>query len=98
LPDRDPRLLVPGTLVPLPALLLELRARATGARRRRRLLRPHRRLPLRRADGEARAEAPAPPPGLLMRFEDHVRRALESLPPELGKAVRTRELSIEDEH
>jgi len=33
-----------------------------------------------------------------MRFEDHVRRALESLPPELEKAVRNLELSIEDEH
>jgi predicted Zn-dependent protease with MMP-like domain len=33
-----------------------------------------------------------------MRFEDHVSRALESLPPGLAKAVRNLELSVEDEH
>lgn len=33
-----------------------------------------------------------------MRFEDHVARALESLPPELRAAVRNIEISVEDEH
>ena len=33
-----------------------------------------------------------------MRFEDHVERALASLPPELARAVRNLELSVEDEH
>ena len=31
-------------------------------------------------------------------FEQHVRAALESLPPQLAKAVRNLELVIEDEH
>jgi predicted Zn-dependent protease with MMP-like domain len=31
-----------------------------------------------------------------MAFEDHVRRALDSLPPELAKAVANIEISIED--
>ena len=31
-------------------------------------------------------------------FEQHVRAALESLPPHLAKAVRNLELVIEDEH
>lgn len=33
-----------------------------------------------------------------MRFEEHVERALASLPPELRAAVRNVEISIEDEH
>jgi predicted Zn-dependent protease with MMP-like domain len=33
-----------------------------------------------------------------MRFEEHVERALASLPPELGLAVRNVEISVEDEH
>jgi predicted Zn-dependent protease with MMP-like domain len=32
-----------------------------------------------------------------MAFEDHVRRALDSLPPELAKAVANIEISIEEE-
>ena len=33
-----------------------------------------------------------------MTFEEHVERALASLPPELRQAVRNLELSVEDEH
>ena len=33
-----------------------------------------------------------------MRFEDHVERVVESLPPELRAAVRNLDLSVEDEH
>jgi predicted Zn-dependent protease with MMP-like domain len=33
-----------------------------------------------------------------LRFEERVERALESLPPELRRAVRNLELSVEDEH
>jgi predicted Zn-dependent protease with MMP-like domain len=33
-----------------------------------------------------------------MRFEEHVERALASLPPELGRAVENVEISVEDEH
>ncbi len=33
-----------------------------------------------------------------MRFEDHVERALASLPPELQAALRNLEVSVEDEH
>jgi predicted Zn-dependent protease with MMP-like domain len=33
-----------------------------------------------------------------LRFEQHVQRALDSLPPELRAAVRNLELSVEDEH
>ncbi|HET7571054.1 MAG TPA: metallopeptidase family protein [Gaiellaceae bacterium] len=33
-----------------------------------------------------------------MNFEEHVRNALDSLPPELRAAVRNLELSVEDEH
>jgi predicted Zn-dependent protease with MMP-like domain len=33
-----------------------------------------------------------------MRFEDHVARALESLPPELQQAVRNVEIAIEELH
>ena len=33
-----------------------------------------------------------------MTFEEHVERAVESLPPELRAAVRNLELSVEDEH
>ena len=33
-----------------------------------------------------------------MTFEEHVERALGSLPPELRQAVRNLELSVEDEH
>jgi len=31
-------------------------------------------------------------------FEEHVRRALESLPPELGRAMSNVEIVVEDEH
>ncbi len=33
-----------------------------------------------------------------MRFEQHVERALASLPPELQAAIRNVEISVEDEH
>jgi predicted Zn-dependent protease with MMP-like domain len=33
-----------------------------------------------------------------VRFEDHVERALASLPPELREAVRNVEIDVEDEH
>jgi len=33
-----------------------------------------------------------------VRFEQHVARAIESLPPELREAVRNVEISVEDEH
>ena len=33
-----------------------------------------------------------------MRFEDHVERALASLPPELKSAIETVEIAVEDEH
>jgi predicted Zn-dependent protease with MMP-like domain len=33
-----------------------------------------------------------------LRFEEHVTRAVASLPPELQAAVRNLELSVEDEH
>ncbi len=33
-----------------------------------------------------------------MRFEEHVQRALESLPAELRSAVRNVEIAVEDEH
>jgi predicted Zn-dependent protease with MMP-like domain len=33
-----------------------------------------------------------------VRFEEHVERALASLPPELREAVRNVEISVEDEH
>jgi len=33
-----------------------------------------------------------------LTFEEHVERALASLPPELRQAVRNLELSVEDEH
>jgi predicted Zn-dependent protease with MMP-like domain len=33
-----------------------------------------------------------------LRFEEHVRRAVESLPPELRAAVRNVEITVEDEH
>ena len=33
-----------------------------------------------------------------MRFEEHVERALASLPPELARAVRNLEIAVEDEH
>jgi predicted Zn-dependent protease with MMP-like domain len=33
-----------------------------------------------------------------MRFEDHVERALASLPPDLRNAVRNVEISVEAEH
>ena len=33
-----------------------------------------------------------------MTFEEHVERALESLPPELRAAVRNVAISVEDEH
>ncbi|HZR94680.1 MAG TPA: metallopeptidase family protein [Gaiellaceae bacterium] len=33
-----------------------------------------------------------------MRFEEHVARALESLPPELREHVRNVEIAVEDEH
>ena len=33
-----------------------------------------------------------------MRFEDHVERALGSLPPELRRAVRNLEIAVEEEH
>jgi predicted Zn-dependent protease with MMP-like domain len=33
-----------------------------------------------------------------VRFEEHVERALEALPPELKQAVRNVEISVEDEH
>jgi predicted Zn-dependent protease with MMP-like domain len=32
------------------------------------------------------------------RFEDHVRRALDSLPPELRRALKNVEIVVEDEH
>ena len=33
-----------------------------------------------------------------MRFEEHVRRALASLPPELARALENVEIVVEDEH
>ena len=33
-----------------------------------------------------------------MRFEDHVARAVASLPPELRRAVQNVEIAVEDEH
>jgi predicted Zn-dependent protease with MMP-like domain len=33
-----------------------------------------------------------------LRFEDHVDRALASLPPELRRAVHNVEIAVEDEH
>ena len=33
-----------------------------------------------------------------MRFEEHVARAVESLPPDLCAAIRNLELTVEDEH
>ena len=33
-----------------------------------------------------------------VRFEEHVARALDGLPPELARAVRNVEISVEDEH
>jgi len=33
-----------------------------------------------------------------LRFEDRVARVVESLPPELGVAIRNIEISVEDEH
>jgi predicted Zn-dependent protease with MMP-like domain len=33
-----------------------------------------------------------------MRFEDHVARALATLPPGLARAVQNLELTVEDEH
>ncbi len=33
-----------------------------------------------------------------MRFEDHVRRALDSLPPKLARAVSNIEISVEERH
>jgi len=33
-----------------------------------------------------------------LRFEEHVERAVASLPPELRKAIENVEISVEDEH
>ncbi len=33
-----------------------------------------------------------------MRFEDHVSRALASLPPQLQQAVRNLEIDVEEQH
>jgi predicted Zn-dependent protease with MMP-like domain len=33
-----------------------------------------------------------------VRFEEHVRRAVESLPPALREAVKNVEITVEDEH
>ena len=52
--------------------------------------------PPRRASGGRSAPA-SQLPGLL-RFEDHVERAVASLPPELREAIRNLEISVEDEH
>src|SRR5712691_3837522 len=98
LPARDPGLLVPWNLVRLPGAARQPGAAPPGAGWRRGLLRACRRLRLRRADGEARPGPAAAAPDLLMRFEDHVSRALASLPPQLQQAVRNLEIDVEEQH
>ena len=74
--------------------------RAPRGGRRRRVLRAHRRLRLRHAHGAAlrRSRRPLHAEVYLMTFEEHVRAALDSLPPQLAAALENVAVVVEDEH
>ena len=78
-----------------------LSTREPAERRRDRVLRPHRRLRLRGRDDPARDQATAGRAVValsrLLTFDEHVERALASLPAELREAIRNVEISVEDE-
>src|SRR5919109_1170146 len=91
---------VPGLLVPLPAVGGRLLDRPARGGRRRRVLRAHRRLSLRSADGTPVYETPAVTTDVLMDddFDEHVRAALDSLPRELAQGLENVAVVVEDEH
>src|SRR6185437_2964873 len=90
---------LPGVLVRVPALAGRLLTCSTTGRRRRRLLRPHRWLPLRGADRPARGGASTAPAGLLMiGFEEHVQVALDALPPDLAAGLKNVAVIVEEEN
>src|SRR5947209_390707 len=69
-----------------------------AGRRRRRVLRAHRRFRLRDPDRQTREGATAVTTDLGMRFEEHVSRALDSLPSELARGLENVAIVIEDEN
>src|SRR5437867_2789641 len=82
LPPRDPGGLVPRDLDRAPDLAGRPRPHAPRPNRRRRGFRPHRRLRVRPRDCVPRRQAASAETALLT-FEQHVRNALDSLPPDL---------------
>ncbi len=97
-PPRDPGDRLPRRLVSLPALCGERFAPEPRAGRRRRVLRPRRRLRVRNPPRQARPDQAATPAAVLMAFEDEVRAALDSLPPELAAALVNIAVVVEDVH
>src|SRR5439155_26566917 len=96
---RDRRDLVPRDLDRAPALAGRCRPDPPGSDGRRRRLRAHRRLRLRPADGLPRRQTAAPESVLLMAaFEEHVRRALDALPPELARGLKNVAVVVGDEN
>ena len=95
-----PAIVVPRDLVLVPADRRQRRARPSPRGRRRRLLRPHRRLLLRLPAREARAAAPPArsEPLTMTTFEEHVRAALDALPPKLAAALDNVAVVIEEEN
>src|SRR5262249_58328988 len=68
-----------------------------GAVGRRRVRGPRRRVPVRCPDGQGLPGASAPCAGAPVRFEDHVRRALDSLPPQLARGLENVAVVVEEE-
>ena len=90
---------LPRHLVRIPAARRQHVARLPASGRRRRVLRPHRRLRLRHGHCQALPETPTTRPGVLtMTFEEHVLAALDSLPPELARGLENVAVVIEPQN
>ena len=94
-----PAVLLPRHLVPLPAARRQRGDRPPAGRRRRRLLRAHRRASSSASSPSSSSQTrrPLPPDSLTMAtFEEHVRHALDSLPPHLARALDNVAIVIEE--
>ena len=89
----------PRLLVPAPDLRGRDGPHAPRLGRRRRVLRPRRRLRLRGAHGQGVHGAAAAPAHVRpVSFEDEVRQALDELPPEIARRLENVAVVVEDEN
>src|SRR5215213_3236560 len=96
---RAARAPVPRNLVPAPALPRLAVAGRARAGRRRRVLRSRRRLRLRPpGDQDLLVRPPQTRAARVLTFDEHVERALASLPADLRAAMSNVEIVVEDEN